>query len=113
MLLLLVSPVDVSSDTQKVSYSPINHDATLNCTVRANPVVTKSDVAIRHNDVLINSDVSVQALDTKTDETLIALKFQPVQAEDYGTYEVVVTNKVGQQIIQLILVENGKRHSIA
>ena len=73
-------------------------------------MVTQSDVTIRHNNVLVSSDVSVQVVDTKTDKTAVALNFQPVQAEDYGTYEVVVKNKLGQQTIRLILVENGKRH---
>ena len=112
MLLLIISPVDVSSDMQKVSYSQIHNDATLSCNVRANPVIIESGVIIRHNQTLIKSDVSVQAVNTMTDETLIEVKFKPVLAEDFGIYEVVVINKVGQQMIQLILVENGKRYSL-
>ena len=93
---------------QKVTYSPLKQDATLNCTVRANPVVIKDGVTVRHSGYVIESNqVNVQLVERKTDETVIELSFQPVELADYGMYEVVASNKVGQQTLQLSLVENG------
>ena len=71
-------------------------------------MVTKDGVTVRHNGYVIESNqVNVQLMERKTDETVIELSFQPVEISDYGMYEVVASNKVGQQTLQLRLVENG------
>ena len=71
-------------------------------------MVTKDGVTVRHNGYVIESNqVNVQLVERKTDETVVELSFQPVEIVDYGMYEVIASNKVGQQTLQLRLVENG------
>ena len=99
----------MSSVIQKITYTDVNKKALLNCTVRAYPAITKNNVEIWHRgSAILLSDVSITSVNTKIDETLIEMTFDPVRVDDYGLYDVQLDSNVGEKVtLQLSLMELG------
>ena len=99
----------MSLSGEKFTYAVINGYASLNCTVIAYPVITSNEVTVRlDGNTIVSPPLIVTALDDRTDAVLIQLMFDSVSANDFGIYEVSLSNGVTDDVdIELSLLPHG------
>ena len=94
---------------QKMTFTEIYQKALLNCSVRAYPQVTADHVDVLFGGFLLPANsINVETTRHSVDESLIKITIDPVTADDFGLYEVIVNNGVGgDNAINVQLIEQG------